>query len=579
MTQLKKPFLLVLAAVAFLVATAVPASAHAVLEGSTPAPGASVKTSPKNVVLRFSEPITVPRDGVKVFDGKGNAVKIGAVGRENRSTSTVSIALPKLGDGQYVVTYQIVSDDGHPVDGSIVFAVGDSPVNSSATALAQRLQSETTGTNRVVTVVYAIVRFLVFASLALLVGAAAFLVLVWPEGWSSVRVRRTVWTGWTIAFVTTVVGIGLQGAYTTNGTLADAVKPSVIGDVLDTRFGHAWFARAVMLLLAYPLLVAFERRGTRNGPLPYVGLVLGAAILMTPALSGHASTGRWVALAVPLDALHVMAMSVWLGGLVLLAIEVLRGDDLDIIEPAMDRFSRLAMIAVGALIATGTFQAIRQVEHWDNLLHTNYGRLLLVKLGAFAAVLVVASASRDIVRHEVRRSARLPMNPLPAGPGAKLATPDVPDAEDTVQRLRSAVRYEVLFAVAVLAVTALLVNAAPVRGDTAKPYVATVQSNSAKRISYELEVTPARVGPNQVHITAIDPNGVAQPLVDIQVTLSNPSKGVAPFDVKLLRIGTGGHYQSTGVSIPFPGRWRLEVRGFVTDVDEAAVTGEFDVAS
>jgi copper transport protein len=245
----------------------------------------------------------------------------------------------------------------------------------------------------------------------------------------------------------------------------------------------------------------------------------------------------------------------------------------------MDRFSRVAMACVAVLIATGAFQSVRQVAHLSDLLDTAYGRLLLVKLGAFAAVLVVASASRDIVRYEVRKSGRVagPM-PLPAGPGAMRATPDLPDPEDTVRRLRSAVWYEVAFAVAVLAVTALLVNAAPARAaDVARPFAATISSGT-NGVQYDVSVTPARVGPNQVHITATKPTGEVAPLVGISATLSNPDKGVAPIDVKLLKVG-GTHYQSTGVTIPFAGKWRLEIKGLVSDVDEAAATAEFKVGA
>jgi len=67
-------------------------------------------------------------------------------------------------------------------------------------------------------------------------------------------------------------------------------------------------------------------------------------------------------------------------------------------------------------------------------------------------------------------------------------------------------------------------------------------------------------------------------LVGISATLSNPDKGIAPIDVKLLKVG-GTHYQSTGVSIPFPGTWRIDIKGLVTDVDEAAVSSTFKVGS
>src|SRR5207245_1176958 len=84
---------------------------------------------------------------------------------------------------------------------------------------------------------------------ALLVGAAAFLFLVWPAGRESKGAARLVWAGWIGAVVATIVGIALDGAYAAALPLGDAVKPSVISDVLDTRFGRVWLLRLVLLVV------------------------------------------------------------------------------------------------------------------------------------------------------------------------------------------------------------------------------------------------------------------------------------------------------------------------------------------
>jgi copper transport protein len=222
---------------------------------------------------------------------------------------------------------------------------------------------------------------------------------------------------------------------------------------------------------------------------------------------------------------------------------------------------------------------LRQVEHWNLLLNSGYGRLLLVKLGAFAAVLVVASASRDIVRYEIRRRGRPAFaGAVPAGPGAMRAAPELPDPQDTMHRLRGAVRYEIGFAIAVYAVTALLVNAAPVRADVAKPFVQILTTENAN-VQYDVEITPARVGPNELHLTAQKPTAEEVPLVGITVTIANPDKNIAPIPVKLIRLGTGGHYTSANMSIPFSGTWRLDIKGLVSDVDEAAAAADFKVGT
>jgi copper transport protein len=578
--RLLKPGALLASAAAIVLLTAAPAFAHASFEGSQPGANAQVQTSPKNIVLRFSEAVTAESNAIKVYDSKANAIPTGKYGRENGDSSTVSVPINKtLPDGTYAVTWRVISDDSHPVEGAFTFAVGNVAINSKSNDLARSLLSKTGGGNDVVGATYAVVRFLAFFGLAIFVGVSMFMVALFSEGWASPRVRRLVWSGWGVALGATIIGICLQGAYATGGGLGDALKPSVIGDVLDTRFGKAWLARIVLLVLAMPLVLALQRTRTRRGPLVIVGALMAVAIMVTPGLGGHASTGRWVAVALPFDTIHVLATSMWFGGLLVLSIEVLRSDDLDVLEPLLDRFSFFALASVGVIIATGGFQMIRQVEHWNLLLNSGYGRLLLVKLGAFAAVLVVASASRDIVRYEIRRRGRPVLaGAVPAGPGAMRAAPELPDPQDTVHRLRSAVRYEIGFAIAVYAVTALLVNAAPVRADVAKPFVQILTTENPN-VSYDVDITPARVGPNELHLTAQKPTGEEVPLVGITVTIANPGKNIAPIPVKLIRLGTGGHYTSANMSIPFSGTWRIDIKGLVSDVDEAAAAADFKVGS
>jgi hypothetical protein len=157
------------------------------------------------------------------------------------------------------------------------------------------------------------------------------------------------------------------------------------------------------------------------------------------------------------------------------------------------------------------------------------------------------------------------------------AAPEPTDPQDTVRRLRSAVWYEIAFAISILAVTALLVNEAPARAsESAQPFEATLTAPDSD-INFEVSVTPASVGQNQMHITALKPTGEIVPLLDVTATLSAPDQDVAPMDVQLVRVGGGSHYQSTGLSIPFKGTWEVEVKGLVSDVDEVTVSSEFDV--
>ena len=115
----------VLAAVCGLVMLVVagPALAHSRLESSDPADGASLATSPSKVTLTFNEAMTAgPGFTTITVIGPGNTAW--QDGETQVSGDSVSIAVKPLGPaGVYRIGYRVVSDDGHPVSGSVSFTL------------------------------------------------------------------------------------------------------------------------------------------------------------------------------------------------------------------------------------------------------------------------------------------------------------------------------------------------------------------------------------------------------------------------------------------------------------------------
>src|SRR5690606_27792126 len=115
---------LLAALVAVLGAGASPAAAHAVLVSSSPGEGERLPQGPTEVSLVFSEEVDGELGGVQVLDSTGARVDVGAAVQPSPSQLQVDVA-PDLADGTYLVSYRVVSADGHPVSGAVVFAVGD----------------------------------------------------------------------------------------------------------------------------------------------------------------------------------------------------------------------------------------------------------------------------------------------------------------------------------------------------------------------------------------------------------------------------------------------------------------------
>ena len=168
-----------LLALGLLVALAAPASAHATLESSDPAPDAVLDEAPAQVVLRFSESVRAGDDALRVFNADGDRVDEGDLSRP-QGNDTLALALPDVGDGSYVATWRVVSADSHPISGAFTFRVGQGSAAVDDSVVNQLLSDE--GGSSTVGGLYAVIRFLAFAALVVLIGGTAFIAVAWPEG-------------------------------------------------------------------------------------------------------------------------------------------------------------------------------------------------------------------------------------------------------------------------------------------------------------------------------------------------------------------------------------------------------------
>lgn len=268
---------------------ATPAAAHAELISSEPASGEVLDSPPPQVALHFTEGVQIDDDAVTVFDSGGDELDLGDP-IQSDGGATVTVDLPEIGDGAYVVTWRVTSSDSHPIHGAFTFRVGAAADEDEAEALMSRLVSEDGGDTLVGTV-YGAVRFVAFAGLVLLVGGTAFVLVLWPAGRDDRRARRLVAVGWWAAVVATVLSFGLQGAYAAADTLAGALDPSLIGDVVGTRAGRVWLVRLALLVVVaiagWRLLPRLRQRSTGTTP---VASSVGAAANLGDAAGSQAAT-------------------------------------------------------------------------------------------------------------------------------------------------------------------------------------------------------------------------------------------------------------------------------------------------
>jgi copper transport protein len=617
-----------LLALAVLAIAAPAASAHATLEGTTPARGAALKAEPGQVVFRFNEPVEGTFGAVRVYDAKGARVDDNHVVHPGGAGERIAVGLRSgLANGAYTATYRVVSADGHTISGGFVFDLG-APGAAPGASVADLLDGAKAGPATGVAMGAA--KAVGYLAIALALGGTIFLVLVWGPGLRAAGVpsagapfaRRAgglLGIAAVTGAVSTAAVIVLEGATAAGTTFWAALDPQIVRDVLHTHFGAVYAVRlgAWVLLGAGLAVTALRRASARESvpavapaaavavpepalvgaggfggddaprdPLPFrppaaapglaapapafargpvaiaVAVVAGAVLALTPALAGHAHTQAPVALLVPADVVHVVAMSAWLGGLIFLlaAVPVATralepADRTRLLAATLQRFSPLALAAVIALALTGTVQALVEVRHLDALVHTAFGRAVLVKIVLLSALIALGAVNRQRVVPALRRLAATGAAPGGAG-----------------RLLRRTLRTEVLLIVAVLAVTGALTGYAPPTATTA----ASGPVNATQRIGpldLQMTVDPARVGPNQVHLYLLNAKDGA-PFTgtkELRAKASLPRRGIGPLDLTLHRAGPG-HYVADAVTLSPGGDWRIAVTDRVSDFDEYETT-------
>jgi copper transport protein len=530
--------LVVVAAGVFALWPASPASAHALLMHTTPAAGDILQTPPAQVSMRFSEPVRPVGGQVQALGPDGSRVDTGPP--ETTGTNLVLRLRTGLPNGTYRVSYRIVSVDGHPVSGGFTFSVGVPTLVAAGT-----VQSSGGATvNPAVNGALLVTRYLGFVGLLLIVGPIVFFHALWPWRLGIRGPVRLALGGAAVLAVATLAELYLQAPYDSGRGLFSA-STSELADTLSSRVGIGLLVRLGVLALAVPLLLRSQRPASRT-----VLAVLGVVALATWPLTGHTGSSSVPVLTVLTDMVHLGAVAIWLGGLVMLVAFLLRRAAPEELATAMPTWSAWALRSVAALGVAGLVQAAVEVRTPGALVHTRYGLLLLAKAGLFALILAAAVVSRNAVRRK---------------------------AGVARGRLRGSVAVEIGFAAAVLAVTALLVQTVPASTAVAQAGPGYEATLGTAVVSLRVHVVPARIGANTVQVEAFEPNGQHIQVIQWLATARLNARGVPPVNVALRPVA--GDLAAGTVNLPLAGSWRFHfaVRISGADPDSAAVNASIKV--
>lgn len=544
---------------ALAVVLAPSAFAHSVLLSTEPGNDVVVPESPSSVSLRFNESVEMSLGGIRVFDGQGNRVDSDEVTPSRGVEVAVGIE-GELEPGTYTVAWRAISADSDPISGAFVFHVQERGATSGAVSL-----DELTGNSNTVEAFFTAGRFFDFALLLLALGGAAVLMIALPSAaWA---VKRRLYgvlaaISGALAFVA-LLNIGFQGAAAGGLGIVDGFKWDVYSNVIDTRYGEMMLlqaALAVTLALTALALRHSEHRDRR--PLSALTLALGAVMALTPSLSGHASTAG--KLAMTADVAHVIAAALWTGGLgfLFLGLMLAKEDRWPLATRAVPRFSNMAVISVVVLLVAGIVNGYLQVRTWSALWETEYGLLLLAKVALVLPLLALGAYNN---RYAVPR--------LKAGIASVLER----------RRFLRAAGIELGIMVAIVAVTAVLVNAEPARTEMAmemeeeaahtdEPTETTGDHEAFEGMvvlgdsEVMVMVDPAMPGENMITLTFDSP---PKNLTRVSASASLPSADIGPLDFEAEPDpAEPGVYVIENASLSIAGDWELRIE---------ALLGEFDL--
>ena len=518
----------VFALVAFL-ATGAEALAHAALVASEPADGSVLASPPRAFTLTFNEPVTALV--FRLVAGGGSTTLANPSGR----AATLVVEAPEMPRGTHVLSWRVVSLDGHPVSGAIVFSIG-------APSAGPIPDIENTVAPAVAALLWA-AKVALYLGLFVGIGGAFF--AAWIASHGTASARGAITAALALGMVAAPLSVGLQGLDALGLPVAGLGQKIAWTAGLETSYGLTAIAAAFRC--SQPSFPWKPRFGL-GVPSSLVGL-LGVGVAL--ALSGHAGAAEPQWLMRPAVFAHAASLAFWIGALLPLA-AVLRRDDAAALD-ALARFSRAIPVAIVALVVSGAALALVQVEAPAALFSTAYGRLLSAKLALVTGLLSIAAWNRFRV--------------TPAITGGDLAQR---------RRLVRMITAELVLVVAIFGIVAAWRFTPPPRAvEIAARRPATLHIHTDKAMA-DLSLEPGRAGPVRISILLLNGEFGGLDAKELGLTFRNEPAGIEPI-ARAARRDASGYWRVENLVLPVPGRWSVVVDILVNDFEKIVLDGTIDV--
>lgn len=521
---------LLVAVILLAIAPVQAAWAHAQLLSSEPASEALLQVPPTELRMLFNEPIS-PLSAKLV---RPDATTLDLTGKAEGGV-TLTVPLPGLTEGTHILSWRVVSSDGHPVAGSLIFSVGQ--VSGAATVAP--------ATDAVISFGLWLGKAIVFVALFVGVGGAVFsAVTPLPRRAHRLSVALVL-----VGLALGVLTLGLHGADALGLPFASLLDGAVWTTALSTSYG------ATVLALTLAFAMALVSLVLSLGGLS-VGLALAAGIIgaLSLALSGHASAADPQWLTRPAVFLHVGSVMVWVGAFYPLCL-LLRERN-DAADRSLAVFSRRIPYAVAALVVSGLALAAIQLGPFGSHWLSPYGFLLGAKLALLVFLFGLALWNRLWLT-----------KPALAGDLAARSY------------LRRSIVIEMALVVIILGLVAGWRFTPLPRAYANMPVAITAEPQLLHLMKGDVMamvmLSPGSTGPSTFDIQISDATGVPIPVQDVRLTLSSPALGIEP--IKRAAVDLEGAWQVKDLTIPAAGPWEVQIDIRVSRFELVGLEASFDI--
>jgi copper transport protein len=498
------------------------AFAHASLVRAEPADGAMLSDAPKVLKLTFNEPVSVLV--MRLIGPNGEVIAPTAAAENN----VVTVTPPQLRQGSHVLSWRVVSADGHPVAGSFVFSIGAASETVAAASSNTIVRSALWGA-----------KLAIYIAMVLGIGGIFFQTWIGGAGRERTAPVHVALLGG--GLIVTPISVGLQGLDALDLPVSKLMQAEVWRAGWETAYGLTALTVECALFAGLLGLAAPVRLARA---LALVGLLgIGLALL----LSGHAGTvePRWLTRSAVF--LHGVSVAFWIGALIPLVVAIGAAD-----RDTLTRFSRLIPIPLAVLVATGCLLMVVQLDRVDALWTTRYGLVLSGKLAVIAVLVGFAVANRYAL---VPRFAV-------AGDAA------------AARPLAASIRIELALALVILALVASWRFTPPPRALAASQQI-SVHIHGARAMA-QIEIESERGRSANMSVLLLDAELRRLDAKELTLVFANPAAGVEAMRRNAVSEGDA-NWRIDDIRIPLAGRWRLRVEILVGDFEKLVLEQEVDL--